>query len=214
MKSNIKYFCHRCRNSFPAATEPTFTSDSTILINEEIILKLPNKKDINKTFFGKKLTCNHFVSLSTPGFSDPSSESLSDIDTHEIRKLIDKAMLKKTSKEIEETILFHVEQYQTLLKIAQKQRLQAKYAIQYLDQLKEKYATLLLDSEEKRKFEVKFALFVGESKPSTTKTVERMKKEVKGESDKQREALDAVKALLGKKGFKTDLLKKLAKKEE
>jgi tetrahydrodipicolinate N-succinyltransferase len=110
-------------------------------------------------------------------------------------------MIGKSKQEIEQTILFHVEQYQTLLKIASKQKQQAKYAIQFLDQLKEKFSEQL-NPEEKETLNMRFAHFL-DQRPTTNKTLERERVRVDKEVDKSKLALEKARALLRGTGIKT-----------
>lgn len=201
---NLKYFCRKCTSVQSPAIE-SFTNSDGKEEEKEIIktfeISVSNgEEDRKRTFTGRKLTCQHFISVSEPAFTDQTNENLNESETLILRSSIDKTMLGKTNKEIEQQILIHCETYKTLLKIATKQKQQAKYAIQYLDQLRERYGKLMTE-DEKMSFEMKFAHFL-ELKPTSTKTIERERSSTDKEVDKQKAALESVKALLAKSGYK------------
>lgn len=204
----LKYFCERCK-SLKFSFIVLITPEGETKNKEFEVIKLYFTPD-NQEKRARKLTCNHYISIETQGFSDSDLESevLAQHEIAEIREKLNKSMIGKTSEEVGQTILFHVEQYQTLLKIASKQKQQAQYALQCVEQMKEKFADQLKTEEAKQNFHVKFYQSLN-LKPSTAKFVERENKERKAEltaAEKQKQALDKVRALLSKSGIsKADL---------
>ena len=209
--SQQKYFCRKC--STPKAAKiiivfPTEESRGSNPkekgISQEVIKTFTSKitdgeKEESREFKARQLECGHFVSFYTPAFSD-NTENLSDVDIQLIRSELDKDMIGKNLKELESRILFHCDQYQTLLKISTKQVKQAKYAIQYLDQLRERYSSTLENKDEKENFEMKFAHSLN-LRPTTNKVAERERNSSEKEADKQKAAIEAVRAMLSNKGY-------------
>jgi len=216
MNKNLKYFCRSCKTVKSAKFVIVFP-DPDQKKGEEIEVLRTFKQEVKKSngeateqkeFKARQLECGHFISYYTPAFTDHSSENLNEQETAQLRREIDREMIGKNAKELEQVILFHCDQYQTLLKIASKQKQQAKYAIQYLDQLRERYSKTLSNEDDKVSFETKFAHFL-DLKPTTNKVIERERTSVERAADKQKSALEAVKALLGKSGYKAkDLFNK------
>lgn len=204
MSKALKYFCNKCLSPKSARLVPQFSENSTVPLNSEVI-KPFNGKDY------RLLECGHYTLMSNFGFTDDTTENLNEHEIFNIRRVIDKSLLNKTQKEVEEQILLHAEVYQTLLKIASKQKMQAKYAIQYLDQLLEKYSKVL-SAESSDALRMKFAHFL-ELRPTTAKVIEREKTTVEKAADKERSAMEATIAFLKKTGYNPkDLFS--AKKEE
>src|SRR5437588_7599211 len=198
-----KYFCNKCLGLRSPLLELVDDPNSTVKVEKEVIKSIKHSKDGKEAIFtGRQLECKHFIPLYIHAFSDLTSDNLSDVETSIIRRYIDKSMINKTNAEIEQLILFHCEQYQTLLKIASKQKQQSKYAIQYLDQLREKFASQLTNEEEKQKFEMRFAMF-GDLRPTSAKVIERERTKIDREADKQKAALDKIHAILKGTGIKT-----------
>jgi hypothetical protein len=203
MSTSIKYFCKKCKKIKSGKLVIVYQNDKPVQIEvlKEFKQTIKSGDETRETVFrARQLECNHFISLSTPGFNDANSETLNEFETQILRREIDKTMLGKIQAEVEQTILFHCEQYQTLLKIATKQKMQAKYAIQYLDQLKEKYSQSL-SPEKKQDLDMRFAHFL-EQRPTTNKVIEREISRTDKEASKQKAALEAVRAMLGKSGYK------------
>ena len=214
MNKNLKYFCRSCKTVKLAKFVIIFPEDSngnrdkgqeievlkTFVQNVKSLTSeaVPDK---TKEIHTRQLECGHFVQTHIVGFTDYSTENLNEQETAQLRREIDRTMIGKNAKQLEEVILFHCDQYQTLLKIASKQKQQAKYAIQYLDQIRERYSKTLSNEDDKQSFETKFAHFL-DLKPTTNKVIERERTSVERAADKQKSALEAVKALLGKSGYK------------
>jgi len=204
-KARDKYFCPKCST----AKEPFLAAiwiddDGNRLkkpIHIEVIVVLPNKKakkdDGSKVFKGRKLECGHYVSIDVPSFLDYPSDNLSPEETTDIRQKLDKSIIKKSPAEVEATIMRHAEEYQTLLKISAKLQRQAKYALQLVDDMREKYQGQL-GPEEKQTFEQKFTSLFGR-KPEKTVVTSVQTKAQKDALD-ERLAINAVKALLAKRG--------------
>jgi hypothetical protein len=108
-------------------------------------------------------------------------------------------MIGKNLEEIKAHILFHAEQYNILLKIATKQKQQAKYALIFIEQLKNKYLEQM-SPEDKQTLDMKFAHFL-DQRPAAGKTINRERKETINTIDKQKLALEAMREMLTKKGF-------------
>ena len=212
MNKNLKYFCKKCQTIKPALIgifyPETKEGDPKPKGEEREIfhtfkIKAQNEsgETIEKEFTGRKLECGHFVSLTEIGLTDASSENLNEIEIHEIRRKIDREIMGKTGKELEEYILFHGEQYQTLLKINSKQRSALKYSSQYVDQLRERYSGQLSDENEKKTFEQKFAHFTN-SHSTSSRVIEREKVTVKKAVKVEKTVMDEIAALLKKTGYK------------
>lgn len=233
---SLKYYCEKCRTvrgpQIVMVVPDNSNGDASKAVPNEVIRVVTQK--VEQTVEGSNnppveqtknikirvLECGHPVDYYTPAFTDLNSDNLNENETSIIRRVIDKEMVGKQLKDLEQTILFHVDQYSTFLKKANKQKLQAKYAIQYLDQLREKYSKTLQDDEERIKFETKFAHIV-EPKSTTQRVVERERTSTEKAADKQKAGVEAglaaMKALLGKQGLKLDdmkgMIEKFSKKE-
>src|SRR5437016_10188855 len=79
-----KYFCQKCGQPKSAQLESYDDPNSTVKLERELVKSFKNKSN-GETFTGRKLECNHFVSLSTFAFTDFESENLSDNETAIIR---------------------------------------------------------------------------------------------------------------------------------
>ncbi len=205
MSKSIKYFCRSCKHLKSSKLTPVpgnVNGKSELL---EVLrdfpqkIKRPDGTIEEKIFKTRQLECGHYTSIYTPGFTDLSSENLSEQETASIRREIDRSIIGKNTKELEEVILFQVDQYQTLLKYHSKGKLSAKYAIQQLDQVRERYSSTLSNQDEKIKFETKFAHFL-DLKPTSNKVIERELSETEKAANKQRAALEAARALVRKSG--------------
>lgn len=194
MSKNLKYFCPKCKSvKLPKVVSLT-REDGTHYLTEVIktfssLIKKEGGKvgSETKEFKGRQIECGHFISIYTPAFSHSDNkldDSLNETETEEIRREIEKSMLGKNGAEFEQQVLFWADQYQTLLKIANKQLKQAKYAIQFVDQLREKYSSLLENEDTKKNFEQKFAYFL-DQRPTTNKAAEIRIKEVDKAANKQ-----------------------------
>lgn len=216
MSKDLKYFCIKCQavksakivRIYDVNLDPPDKTGKLVEIvktfTQEIIQTESStgaSKTEKKEFKARQLECNHFISFYTPAFTDHSTDNLNEYETAHLRREIDKSMLGKNAAELEQVILFHCDQYNTLLKIAAKQKQQAKYAIQYLDQLRERYSASLSSEDDKISFETKFAHFL-DLRPTTNKTIERERTKIDKDVDKQKAALEAVKALFAKSGYK------------
>lgn len=211
MSKNLKYACSKCRTNKAAKfvivfPDPTSNKGVEIEVRKDWESKTEKNTDgtpkITKT---RMLECGHFIPTHYPGFADITSENLSQEETAAIRKEIDKQMVNKMSKDWEKEILFQADQYQTLLKIHSKGKLSAKYAVQYIDQLRERSKYYLeLDEKSKQNFDTAFYHFL-DLKPTTPKTIEREKKRVTGAATTQRtsieSALDEMRAKVAKTGY-------------
>lgn len=188
----LKYFCDRSRCLKIRSAKIVILHLNGEHTESEVIKSFPkfDKQGVrNGEIKARQLECGHFISFYTPAFKDIENETLDEFDTTEIRRKIDKEMLGKDKESIGAHILFQVDQYQTLLKIANKQKQQAKYAIQYIDQLKEKYASQLTDEESKKNFDQKFKAFTNEDYKEGLR-VERIRKDVNKEVNKVQLAQD------------------------
>ena len=209
--SKIKYFCRSCKQTKPAKLVPSLSDlPSQDEVTKDFVqqVKQPDGSVKESIFRARQLECNHFVRLSDPGMTDTSTDNLNEHETLIIRREIDKTMVGKQRAEVEQQILFHCEQMQTLLKIASKQKMQAKYAIIYLDQLREKYTTQLADQKDKDNFNTRFAHFL-ELRPTTNKVVEKERTRTDKAADKQKSLMEEMKSMLSKKGFSLKDLKGL-----
>jgi hypothetical protein len=219
-KPSQKYFCKKCKlPKEPFLAAIWVDKDTKERLKKpyhiEVIVSLPNKKALTengeqrKPFKGRKLECGHYISVDIPSFLDYPTENLGTDETSAIRKKIEQSIIKKTPAEVEATILRHAEEYQNLLTISAKLGKQAKYALQLVDDMREKYQKVL-SPEEAMTFEQKFtALFGRKPIPIVIKsaiTVEADKAAIK-----ERAALDAVKAILKKRGYS---VKSIFKKEQ
>lgn len=219
-----KYFCDKCQSlKLPkiVVVHPFLDqlNGEKTPQNREVIKIFKNKKLNRKTgqfeekhSEARQLDCGHFIMSYMPALPDSSldSDSLTPEETFELRKQIDKDMLGKNKEETESKILFHAHQYQTLLKISQKQTKQHKYRLQYLDQLKEKFASQLSTEKEKQAFNQKFSHFLN-LPPITQGSIETERRRERSNSngsgvedikERQKLAAEKVKAMLAKTGYK------------
>jgi len=216
-----KYFCRSCKTIKGPKLVPSIESGtngknelvevSTIFHSD--ILDASTGKKVHQEYKMRKLDCDHYVRYSTPAFLDIDSDNLSEWETATIRREIDKSMIGKDKSSYEQQVLFHCAEYNTLLKIAAKQKQQAKYAILYLDQLRERYAKQL-NEKEKQEFEMKFAHFLDLKPQAANKVIERERTRTEKAADNQKSAVDQMKALLAKTGYKLEDLFKDKKEGE
>jgi hypothetical protein len=205
MSKKLSYFCKACR-TVKTAKFITEQKNGDKPVEVEVFrdfeqdVKQSDGSTKHNTTKTRQLECGHFSPLTNIGLVDYNSENLSEYETAHIRNGIDRAMIGKIQKELEEVVLRHADEYQTLLKFSSKQRLYAKYAIQYLDQIKERHAKTLSNEEEKVKFETKFAHF-RDLKPTTQKVIERERTSGERAADKQKSAMEAIKAMFAKSGY-------------
>jgi hypothetical protein len=218
-KPSQKYFCQKCKLPKEPFLAPIWIDKETgerlkKPYHIEVIVTLPNKKDLKEgeereSFKGRKLDCGHYISINTPSFLDYPTENLGIDETNQIRRKIEQSIIKKTPTEVEATILRHAEEYRNLLAISSKLGKQAKYALQLVDDMREKYQNVL-SPEEAMTFEQKFTALFGR-KPIPI----QIKSDVTVKADKaaikERAALDAVKAILKKRGYS---VKSIFKKEQ
>ena len=134
INKNLKYFCKQCKGIRPTFIAMILNDEGTKQIEQEIFKSFTLKD--GKEFKARKLHCQHWVSVQEIGIADLNSEVLSEIETTELRQRIDKEMIGKTFEECIQQVMFQAEQYQTLLKIAEKKKQQAAYALQLVSQLK------------------------------------------------------------------------------
>ena len=233
--SKFKYFCEKCKSPRPAKLEVILSDKENSSPQEKEIIRsfkhiLPSRGvngnstlqsnetklpdgSIERTFTGRQLDCNHFISLNTPAFTDLSTDNLNEAETLHIRHILDRGMIGLTLEQIKEKILRHVEEYQTLLKLANKTKQQAKYGLLQLDLLREKY-TKSMSEDEKKSFDTKFYHWI-DLKPTTAKTIEREKKEVKNTVDLENDLVAEMAARLRGKGFDPKkMFEKLKNKKE
>lgn len=202
----VKYFCDRkCRNlQLPARDTDgnEITTEHTVTSTEN-----GNGKTVTKLYKTRTLACGHKILASSPGLTDSSSsENLDELETASIRREIDKTMLGKNGKAAEQQLLMWCEVYQVLLKVSSKGVQKGKYAIQYIQQLEEKYAEQLTDEEELNAHKIRFAHFLDQRPKSSNKTLEREMTTVDKAKNVQLAALEAVKALLKGKGHQASNL--------
>lgn len=204
---DLKYFCKTCKTVKPPKIELQDNPNSTVPIPLEVFVTFPAQK-IQKgdriiereEYKARKLECGHFVKADVFGFHDSTTENLDEFEIQDIRRMIDKSILGKNAAELEQAILFHAETYETFRKITAKQQKQAKYALQYVEQLKERYKEQLSNEADKQSLDMKFAAFLGE-RPISNKTLDRERTKVEKAVDKQKAALEALKALVAKTGY-------------
>ena len=194
MNKSLKYFCQKCLCVKSARIVTVFDNpdDSSSKRDTDVI------KTFGNGFVARKLECDHYVSITVPAFLD-STDSLSPEELSHMRGEMDRSLLNKSPKEVEERILLHVETYQTLLKISSKQVKQAKYRLLYLEQLKDKFSKTLAP-DDVNTLNMKFAHFL-EQRPTSGKIIEREKKRTEKSADSERDAIEAVKALFAKRGY-------------
>jgi hypothetical protein len=200
-KAIPRYFCEKCktpRDSFKAALYISESGEALAKPRFTEVIKTFNE-GTDKEFTGRKLVCDHFISIDTPSFLDSSGESLSSEDTQHIRKELGNSILNQTADEVEMSILRRVEEYQTLLKLTSKTVKQLRYGLQVLDEMREKFAKQL-GPEELKTFDQKFNYFFTNKRPSDKVVIKEL---TSGEKTalKKKEAIEAVKALLSKKGY-------------
>lgn len=211
VNKDLLYSCKRCQSAKPTKVVIVFPrikeGDDKTKEEREIFKPYSRTitidgKEYKQDGFLRLLDCNHYVPNDTPGFKNPQSEndSLDSDETLEIRRKLEMKIVGLQAKELEQVLLFHVEQYQTLLKLATKQMKQAKYAMLFIDQLKEKYTSQLSDEKTKLDFEQKFRHFSREDYAHGM-VIERERTKVEKEADKQKLAVEAMKKALLKSGY-------------
>lgn len=208
---NLKYVCRSCK--IPKSAKFTILAPENnngvkgqeieILRDFESNVKQLDGTTLHKVTKTRQLECGHYLPTHYFGFTDMGSENLNEQEIAQIRRDIDREMIGKTAKELEAVVLFQVDQYQTLLKYHSKGKLASKYGIQYLDQIRERYAKTLSE-DEKKSFETKFYHFL-DLKPTTDKVKERERSSTERAADNQKTtielALEQVKALYKKTGY-------------
>ena len=209
ISKELLYFCKKCQSAKSTKTVIVFPEQSNGSRDKgqevEIIKTFTSTitdgdKIVSKEHKARQLICGHFVSFYTPGFRDVQTDSLDELETAEIRRKIEMELIGLQAKELEKVLLFHVDQYQTLLKVSSKQLKQAKYGIQFLNQMIEEYLPLL-NEEDQKTLKEKFAYFLDLRPTASNKTIERIQIKVDKEADKQKAALEAVRDLLNKRGY-------------
>jgi len=228
VNKSIKYFCNKCGSTkspkvvtiFPNIDKGDDKTREDIEVIKSFTKSITSEgKEIKKDFRARQLECNHFIDYYTPGFDskDSNSENLSEEDTRIIREKLQAEMKNLGPKEIEAKLLFHVAKYKALFVVSSKQQKQAKYGLQVLEELKEKFSEQLKDDSERQRYNMLFDHVFNPGKVSD-KTIKReltkAEKKAEGEVHGKVAGVDAATALLKKLGYSNDEMKKLFSKQQ